>query len=320
CFVFSSRGGHTIFPRDWSADVGAPHLPGGVATLRPTWKADSSVCEIRPRARSPARFSRPARRLSPRVSWSRRCASGLVTRKFAGDMASIHCWVVNRIRSRALASPSTESASRLRNSELSSYMAAIHPKGPPSCQLGSAKRRPLGSALPVPSSDCSRCRNSACSSASRCGATPSVATGERKGDADSSASGASGAPAWRESPASCAAPFRAPGAALRAVVLPAVALPAVALLAVVLPAAVLRAAVLRAAGFVLVDFVDAAFGAALRPERTAPTFAGARPVLLAERFATRRSSGMPSPPCAEYEPLRAILHCGKHLSIGTKPG
>src|SRR6478752_5534700 len=66
-------------------------VPGVVATLAPTSKADSSVIEMRPLARSSVNNLRPSVRLLPPVSSASCWASGLVIKLLAGLSASVTC-------------------------------------------------------------------------------------------------------------------------------------------------------------------------------------------------------------------------------------
>jgi hypothetical protein len=82
----------------WNSSFSNTTVPGVMPTLRPTSKADSSDCEMRPFCMSASMFCKPLVRLSPLVSMSFFCwASGFVARKLAGDMASTICCTANRI-------------------------------------------------------------------------------------------------------------------------------------------------------------------------------------------------------------------------------
>ena len=62
--------------------------PGVTAMLRPTAKADSSVCEMRPFSTSPIRFRSPCASAWPSDPSAAFTTSGLVAAKFAGHIMS----------------------------------------------------------------------------------------------------------------------------------------------------------------------------------------------------------------------------------------
>ncbi len=103
----------------WNNAFSNTTWPGAVATLRPTSNADSSDCEMRPFCMSASMLDRPLVRLSPLVSISFCCASGLVARKLAGDIAWTICCTAKRIFWCSRGAASTASASAVRNSALS---------------------------------------------------------------------------------------------------------------------------------------------------------------------------------------------------------
>ncbi len=103
----------------WNSSFSNTTEPLLVATLRPTSKADSSVCETWPRWMSFQSWRRPWPMLSPWVSIALRCASGLRAMKLLGDAASIHCRTAKRTRARVFSSPWTLSASCMRVRALS---------------------------------------------------------------------------------------------------------------------------------------------------------------------------------------------------------
>src|SRR6476660_7770062 len=87
-------------------------VPGVVATLAPTSKADSSVIEIRPLARSSVNNLRPSVRLLPPVSSASCWASGLVIKLFAGLSASV-TWRSAKLHCPLLRSSSGDASSAL---------------------------------------------------------------------------------------------------------------------------------------------------------------------------------------------------------------
>ncbi len=74
----------------WISSFSKTTVPGVVARLRPTSKADSSTRVIRPFCRSSIKFFMPSVRLAERVSIALRITSGLVAGKFDGLIASMN--------------------------------------------------------------------------------------------------------------------------------------------------------------------------------------------------------------------------------------
>ena len=77
-----------VYWTSWISSFSKTTLPGVVATLRPTSNAESSVIEMRPRARSCVNKRMPSIRLAPPESIAICIASGLVARQLAGLAAS----------------------------------------------------------------------------------------------------------------------------------------------------------------------------------------------------------------------------------------
>src|SRR5471032_358066 len=125
----------------WNSGCSNTTCPGVVARLRPTSKADSSDSEIWPLFMSASILARPLVRLSPLVSISFCCASGLVARKLAGDMASMICCTAKRIFCFCWDEVSTVSTMAFRNLALSRYDAALNDDMGLPCQADEVKRR-----------------------------------------------------------------------------------------------------------------------------------------------------------------------------------
>ena len=77
-----------VYWMSWISSFSNTTDPGVTARLRPTSKADSSVVVIRPLAKSSKNRFMPSVTLAPPVSIASAMASGLVTKKLAGLIAS----------------------------------------------------------------------------------------------------------------------------------------------------------------------------------------------------------------------------------------
>ncbi len=108
-----------LYWMSWNSSFSNTTAPSVVATFPPTLNALSSVCEMRPLPMSASISAMPLARLSPLDSTSFFCASGLVTRKLDGDMASMVCWIAKRMRCLTLGAALTESAIAIMKRALS---------------------------------------------------------------------------------------------------------------------------------------------------------------------------------------------------------
>ena len=99
-----------LYSISWNSSFSNTTAPSLVATLRPTSKPLSSVCDMWPCSMSFHSSCMPWVMLSPLVSMALASASGLVARKLAGLAASTHCCTAKRILALVLASPCTLSA------------------------------------------------------------------------------------------------------------------------------------------------------------------------------------------------------------------